>query len=128
VNDDILVFFAGVTWDDFGVGMDHVPGGDAYANRSVLAYHFYQPPQVHGLARAIHALRVSDACVQRGADFQVKAQMAAANRLGSGAMLTETCAPECNANFNGPHGIAEAADRFMQRFHPVTMAARTPLR
>lgn len=49
VDDSTLIFFAGVTWDDFGVGMDHPPGGSDYADRSVLAYHYYTPPQVFQL-------------------------------------------------------------------------------
>lgn len=28
VNPDVLIFFAGVTWDDFGVQFKHAPGGD----------------------------------------------------------------------------------------------------
>ena len=38
------IFFEGVTWDDFGVGFQGVPGGEEYQNRSVLSYHFYTPP------------------------------------------------------------------------------------
>ena len=33
VDDDRLIFFAGVTWDDFGVGFSHPPGGAEYAER-----------------------------------------------------------------------------------------------
>lgn len=41
-----LVFFAAVTWDDpVPVGFTAPPGGAAFADRSVLAYHFYKPPQ-----------------------------------------------------------------------------------
>ena len=40
------VYFEGVTWDDLSDGFEVVPGGTAYRNRSVLSYHFYEPPQV----------------------------------------------------------------------------------
>ena len=40
------VFFESVTWDETEVGFEEVPGGEQYANRSVLSYHFYKPPQV----------------------------------------------------------------------------------
>ena len=38
------IFFEGVTWDFFAVGFSKVPGGDSYQNRSVLSYHYYEPP------------------------------------------------------------------------------------
>ena len=38
------VFFEGTTWDFFAAGFKHVPGGEAYNNRSVLSYHYYEPP------------------------------------------------------------------------------------
>ena len=40
------VYFEAVTWDDLSNGFEIVPGGTAYRNRSVLSYHFYEPPQV----------------------------------------------------------------------------------
>lgn len=45
-DDQHCIFFEGVTWDDFGVGFESVPGGDLYRNRSVLSYHFYIPPSL----------------------------------------------------------------------------------
>ena len=39
-------FFESVTWDETEVGFEKVPGGDAYANRSVISFHFYDPPEV----------------------------------------------------------------------------------
>ena len=39
-----IIFFEGVTWDFFSVGFDNVPGGVNYRNRSVLSYHYYEPP------------------------------------------------------------------------------------
>ncbi|XP_028411016.1 endoglycoceramidase-like [Dendronephthya gigantea] len=44
VDDEHCIFFEPVTWDDFGVGFETVPGGNAYQNRSVLSYHYYVPP------------------------------------------------------------------------------------
>ena len=44
VDDRHCIFFEPVTWDDFAVGFEEVPGGDAYQNRSVLSYHYYIPP------------------------------------------------------------------------------------
>ena len=40
------VYFESVTWDELTVGFEQPPGGPEYANRSVLSYHFYIPPQV----------------------------------------------------------------------------------
>ena len=45
VDDDVLLFFAGIIWDNYGAGFTAPPGGPAYANRSVLTYHYYDPPQ-----------------------------------------------------------------------------------
>lgn len=44
VDDLHNIFFEGVTWDFFEVGFTHVPGGELYQNRSVLSYHYYEPP------------------------------------------------------------------------------------
>lgn len=41
-----MIFFEGVTWDDFGVGFEEVPGGNDYVNKSVLSFHFYVPPDI----------------------------------------------------------------------------------
>ena len=38
------VFFEGTTWDFFAAGFTQVPGGELYQNRSVLSYHYYEPP------------------------------------------------------------------------------------
>eukprot|EP00931_Biecheleriopsis_adriatica_P023946 TRINITY_DN15012_c0_g1_i2.p1 TRINITY_DN15012_c0_g1~~TRINITY_DN15012_c0_g1_i2.p1 ORF type:complete len:685 (+),score=124.34 TRINITY_DN15012_c0_g1_i2:75-2129(+) len=85
VDDNVLIFFAGVTSDNFGPGFTAAPGGAQYANRSVLAYHFYKPPQT-------------------SAKDQVHNNLAAARRLGTGAMLTET------SDGDGLMEIKEAAD------------------
>eukprot|EP00698_Gefionella_okellyi_P018391 TRINITY_DN5504_c0_g1_i1.p1 TRINITY_DN5504_c0_g1~~TRINITY_DN5504_c0_g1_i1.p1 ORF type:complete len:535 (-),score=129.34 TRINITY_DN5504_c0_g1_i1:62-1612(-) len=46
VDDKHIIMFAAVTWDDANVGFTDVPGGAEYRNRSVLAYHYYIPPQL----------------------------------------------------------------------------------
>ena len=38
------IFFEGVTWDFFAAGFKQVPGGFEFQNRSVLSYHYYEPP------------------------------------------------------------------------------------
>ena len=71
VDDDVLVFFAGVTWDDLGFGFTAPPGGAAYANRSVVAYHYYKPPQI-------------------SVPFQFTVYQLAARRLKTAAFMTES--------------------------------------
>ena len=44
VDDEVLLMFAGIIWDNFGAGFTAPPGGPDFANRSVLAYHYYDPP------------------------------------------------------------------------------------
>jgi hypothetical protein len=90
VDDEALLFFAGVTWGDFGPGFTAAPGGDDYANRSVLAYHYYHPPQL-------------------GTTEDVVAQLAAARRLSTGIFLTETCGGKTH-NVT----LAQAADAHLQ--------------
>lgn len=71
VDNESLLFIAGVTWGDLGSGFTAAPGGKDYANKTVMTYHFYDPPQFT-------------------AEEQVKAHNLEAMRLGTGAMLTET--------------------------------------
>lgn len=84
-----LLFFAGVTWDDAGPGFDHPPGGPAYANRSVLSYHYYQPPQFN-------------------TKLQIQAQVAGARRLKTGIFMTETCGGQM------PEDLFRVADTHLQ--------------
>lgn len=90
VNKDALIFFAGVTWDNtFPVGFEHAPGGAEYADRSVLAYHFYVPPQADGSFDEVFQARRADA-----------------RRLGTGLMMTESC---CNSLYDAAApGLAAA--------------------
>ncbi|CAK0895425.1 unnamed protein product, partial [Prorocentrum cordatum] len=75
VDDATLVFFAGVTWDNVHpAGFTAAPGGaQDRANRSVLSYHYYVPPQ--------------------GRDFEayLRTRRQDATRLGTGLMMTESC-------------------------------------
>lgn len=72
VDDKKLLFIEPVTFDQFAVGFTGVPGGSDYANRTVLAYHYYWPvPNFLFLGMHI-SRRVSEA-----------------QRLGCGLMMTE---------------------------------------
>ena len=48
VNSDVLIFFAGVTWGDLGAGFTKPPD-----EKSVLAFHYYDPPQVRVRAERV---------------------------------------------------------------------------
>ena len=64
------IWFEGVTWDWFNVGFTDVPGGPAWRNKSVLSYHFYEPPDFN-------------------IDTQFSARQDDMKRLGCGGYLTE---------------------------------------
>jgi len=89
-DNETLVFFAGVTWDDAGPGFTAPPGGEEYADRSVLAFHYYEPPQMSTTA-------------------QMDAQMRGAVRLNTGIFLTETWGGSNNI-FGDDKIVYEAAD------------------
>ena len=45
VDPETIIFFEPITFDQTTpVGFSHPPGGNAYRNKSVLAYHYYHPP------------------------------------------------------------------------------------
>lgn len=45
MDPDTLIFFEPITFDNgVPVGFTHPPGGKRYADKSVLAYHYYKPP------------------------------------------------------------------------------------
>jgi endoglycosylceramidase len=70
-DQDGLVIFAAITWDDFvPVGFTAAPGGPEEAYRSAFAFHYYEPPQF-----------------VKEVDFHQR--MADADRLQTGAILTE---------------------------------------
>ena len=90
IDDEVLLFFAGVTWDDAGPGFSAPPGGEEYADRSVLAYHYYEPPQENTV-------------------LDVAVQVAGARRLKTGIFLTETCSGD-----DGGVNLYDAADQRLQ--------------
>lgn len=100
-----LIFFAGMTWDDFGPGFKHPPGGSERAGHSVLAYHYYSPPQLR-------------ADTPEKAKVHLRMNMRAAQKLGTAAFLTETCDPICTSvSPDGPfENVAAAADAFFQSY------------
>ncbi|KAJ3092327.1 hypothetical protein HK102_008477 [Quaeritorhiza haematococci] len=72
VDDEGLIFFESVTWDNLVVGFTGVPGGRDYRNRTVLSYHYYNPkPNIFSIDKTFR---------ERMLDVQ---------RLGCGMMLTE---------------------------------------
>ena len=71
VDTEVLIFFAGVTWGDFGAGFTAPPGGIDFSNRSVLSFHYYAPPQI-------------------SIPFQFRTQASVSRRLQTGVFLTET--------------------------------------
>ena len=70
VDQQHSIFFEGVTWDFFAAGFKQVPGGAAYSNRSVLSYHYYEPPDFNK-------------------QFQFEVRMEDLKRLKCGGFLTE---------------------------------------
>eukprot|EP01038_Epipyxis_sp_PR26KG_P011127 gene11127-14934_t len=96
VDQETLVLFAAVTWDDVvPVGFSRPPGGMNESYRSVLAYHYYEPPQYN--------MKVY--FDQRNRDL---------NRLEVGGMLTEFERPQANENKNDPfYSTADMADHHL---------------
>jgi endoglycosylceramidase len=71
VDRDSLIFFEGVTFDDFiSSGFTAAPGGSEFGNQSVLSYHYYYVPNF-------------------SRDVQFSTRIRDAKRMGCGAMLTE---------------------------------------
>lgn len=71
-DDKTIVIFDGATWDDYAPEFTRAPGGDKEASRSVLGFHYYEPPQFPG-----------------GMDFYFQTRVRDADRMGVGVMLTE---------------------------------------
>lgn len=86
-----LIFFAGVTWDDFGAGFTQAPGGPEWSNTSVFAFHYYEPPQF-----------------KNSSQFDFKLHIRDAERLGTGRMLTEFGAPSYNPTYDVDAGSADS--------------------
>jgi endoglycosylceramidase len=91
VDPDVLVFFAPVTWSDFGAGFSAPPMGDE--ENSVLAFHYYEAPQFN-------------------VGVQLTAFDKAAARLNVASFLTETAAP---GSSDGTFArMAAGADKHLQ--------------
>lgn len=98
-DNQTLIFFAAVTWDDIvPVGFDHAPGGPQNAPTSVFAYHYYEPPQYD--TKSYFFQRTNDA-----------------QRLEVGMFLSEFERQQNNEDYdNDPFfAVADAAD-----FHQVS--------
>jgi len=90
VDEETLLFIAGVTWGDLGSGFTAAPGGSSYSNRTVMTYHYYKPPQFT-------------------AAEQVNSHTREAQRLQTAALMSETEA------IWSPYGnITEACDDALQ--------------
>jgi|ERR1712216_272475 len=89
------LFIAGVTWGDLGTGFSAAPGGKDYNNRTVLTYHFYEPPQFT-------------------AAEQVSSHTFGARRLGTAAMMTETEAIWAPGKYDKKGNITDACDAHLQ--------------
>lgn len=97
VDENRLVLFPAIVWSDLHLherdnGFDHPPGGDEYANRSLLSFHYYTPPQARGSAKS----------------FVENVQIPNAQRLQTGIFLTETWGSDWEeiAPFAEQHGIS----------------------
>jgi endoglycosylceramidase len=86
----VLLFFAGVTWD-WVAGFTHAPGGQAYSNRSVFAWHYYEPPQLKDTYALDFGIHRSDS-----------------RRLQTGMFLTEFGAAGYNDKFLNESRVADA--------------------
>eukprot|EP01133_Synstelium_polycarpum_P008230 gene8230-9677_t len=92
VDPDHIIFFESVTWDDLGVGFEHVPGGEAYRNLSALSWHYYYPP----------AITIDDSLYVREKDL---------NKLGCAGMLTEfgdTSGDDNSTLYSSAHTMSSA--------------------
>lgn len=81
VDQDKIIFFEGVTIDYWPSGFTKVPGGEEYADRSVLAYHIYCPLQEPKPGKLLACREIDE--------FYMKQRQKDAERLNSGLMMTE---------------------------------------
>lgn len=84
------VFFESVTWDEWTVGFEAVPGGKGNEHRSVLSYHFYIPPDIK-------------------ASLSFDYRMKDLKRLQCGGFLTEFSITSSN-----PSNVMDEADKRLQ--------------
>ena len=93
VDDQHIIFFEGVTWDFFDVGFTEVPGGKLYQNRSVLSYHYYEPPDF-----------------SKSLNFE--ARMLDLERLKCGGFLTEMYT--VGTDFKSMYDMFDLCDKYKQ--------------
>ncbi|XP_066919762.1 endoglycoceramidase-like [Clytia hemisphaerica] len=93
VDDQHAIFFEGVTWDFFDVGFSKVPGGAEYQNRSVLSYHYYEPPDF-------------------SKTLSFAARMNDLKRLKCGGFLSEMYT--VGKDFEGMYEMLDLADKYKQ--------------
>ena len=93
VDDQHAIFFEGVTWDFFEVGFSKVPGGADYQNRSVLSYHYYEPPDF-------------------SKTLSFAARMNDLKRLKCGGFLTEMLVVD--EGFDAMYQMFDLADKYKQ--------------
>jgi endoglycosylceramidase len=94
-DDERIVLFSPVTLANFGPGVTHPPGGEQYADTSVLAFHWYKPPQMGD------------------GSFQASVFSHAAKELSVASILSETYAPANELGldyFQTPGGVADSMD------------------
>ncbi|KAJ3313068.1 hypothetical protein HDU76_002727 [Blyttiomyces sp. JEL0837] len=97
VDSRTLIFFESVTWDNFAVGFRHPPGGNQYANKTVLSFHHYNPKP--------NLMDISGSFVERLNDM---------HRLGCGGMLTEfEMGWKNGANVEPIRSQSQTADRYL---------------
>ena len=96
VDEEHAIFFEGVTWDFFVVGFTKVPGGVDYQNRSVLSYHYYEPPDF-----------------SKTLDFN--ARMGDLQRLKCGGFLTEMYTG--GTGFENMFKMFDLCDEYKQSWH-----------
>lgn len=100
-----IVMIEGVTWDNFKVGFTDVPGGRVYANRTAISYHYYPSgPYLFPMASTF------------------RERLADAKRLGCGMMMTEFDGPN---SFRSQWDIVEVADRYLQRYHHISVILKS---
>lgn len=95
-DDQHIIFFEGTTWDFFSVGFDKVPGGENYRNRSVLSYHYYEPPDFSKTLN-FHARQI---------DLE---------RLKCGGFLTEMYT--VGSDFDSMYKMFDLCDEYKQSWH-----------
>ncbi|TPX47622.1 hypothetical protein SeMB42_g00399 [Synchytrium endobioticum] len=114
VDQQSIIFFESVTWDNLVVGFSDTPGGQQYKNRTALSYHHYYP--LPNIARL---------------EPTIKDRLKDVSRLKTGMMLTEFDIAYENQGREHVRDLVEAldvADKYFQSwtgwefkpFYPMT--------